>query len=72
MTALVVRVSKYPTSKMWLRLWFSPYTLAPDTPGFIFLIEDWMGLSRQIEDFRSAWGMQRAKKRQEELADRAW
>ena len=72
MTSLVVRVSKYPISKRWLRLWFSSYTLIPDTPGFVFLIEDWMGLSRQIEEFRSAWGMERAKKRQEELADRAW
>ncbi len=72
MTALVVRISKYPISKRWLRLWFSSYTLTPDTPGFVFLVEDWMGLSRQIEDFRTTWGMQRAKKRQEKLADRAW
>ena len=72
MTSLVVGISKYPISKRWLRLWFSSYTLIPDTPGFVFLVEDWMGLSRQIEDFRSAWGMQRAKKRQERLANRAF
>jgi hypothetical protein len=71
-TALVVRLSKYPVSKVWLRLWFSPYLLSPDTPGFIFLVEDWMGLSRQIDDFRTTWEKYRIKKRQERLAHRAW
>lgn len=71
-TALVVRVSKYPVRKAWLRLWFSAYLLSPDTPGFVFLVEDWMGLSRQIDDFRTAWEARRAKKRQERVADRAW
>lgn len=71
-TALVVRLSKYPVSKVWLRLWFSPYLLSPDTPGFIFLVEDWMGLSRQIDDFRTTWEKYRTKKRQERLAHRAW
>jgi len=71
-TALVVRLSKYPVSKVWLRLWFSPYLLSPDTPGFVFLVEDWMGLSRQIDDFRTTWEKYRIKKRQERLAHRAW
>ena len=71
-TALVVRLSKYPVSKAWLRLWFSPYLLSPDTPGFVFLVEDWMGLSRQIDDFRTTWEKYRIKKRQERLAHRAW
>ena len=71
-TALVVRVSKYPVRKAWLRLWFSAYLLSPDTPGFVFLVEDWMGISRQIDDFRTAWEARRAKKRQERVADRAW
>lgn len=71
-TALVVRVSKYPVRKAWLRLWFSAYLLSPDTPGFVFLVEDWMGISRQIDDFSTAWEARRAKKRQERVADRAW
>jgi hypothetical protein len=71
-TALVVTVSKYPVGKAWLRLWFSTYLLSPDVPGFVFLVEDWMGLSRQIDDFRSAWEARRARRREEKLADRAW
>lgn len=72
-TALVVRFSKYPVRRSWLRLWFSAYLLTPDTPeGFVFLVDDWMALSRQIDDFRTAWGTRRAKKRQAKVADRTW
>lgn len=59
-TTLVVELSRYPMSKAWLRLWFSPYLLAPDDTGFVFLVEDWMGLSRQLEEFRYTWAMDRA------------
>lgn len=64
-TVLVARLSKYPVDKQWLRLWFSPYLLHPHEPGFVFLVEDWMGLSRQIDDSRVAWESRRARKRQE-------
>ncbi len=69
---LVVKISKYPISKRWLRLWFSPYVMTPDTPGFVFLVDDWMALSRQIEDFRSAARTRRAKRREKKMANRAW
>jgi hypothetical protein len=62
-TALVVELSKYPFSKTWLRLWFSPYLLAPDVTGFVFLVEDWMALSRQLGEFRADWRMHRAAQR---------
>lgn len=71
-TVLVVRITKYPVSKRWLRLWFNPYIMTPDTPGFVFLVEDWMALSRQMEDFRSTWRARRAKKRERKLAGRTW
>ncbi len=70
-TTLVVELSKYPVSKAWLRLWFSPYLLSPDITGFVLLVEDWMTLSRQLDEFRNAWEMRRAKRRQERLARRA-
>jgi hypothetical protein len=71
-TALEVKISKYPVRKSWLRLWFSNYLLSIDTPGFVFLVDDWMMLSRQIDDFRSSWVARRAKKRQEKVAGRTW
>ena len=63
-TALVVDLTKYPVARTWLRLWFSPYLLAPGATGFIFLVEDWMALSRQLEDFRSAKMMNYKARRQ--------
>ncbi len=62
-TALVVEISKYPFSKTWLRLWFSPYLLAPNTTGFVLLVEDWMALSRQLDTFRHNWENRRASRR---------
>jgi hypothetical protein len=63
-TVLVVDLSKYPFSRTWLRLWFSPYLLTPTTTGFVFLVEDWMTLSRQLDDFRTNWEVRRAERRQ--------
>ena len=63
-TVVVVELSKYPVGKAWLRLWFSPYLLAPNFTGFVFLVEDWMTFSRQVDEFRSAWEMRRAERRQ--------
>ncbi|HET89300.1 MAG TPA: hypothetical protein ENN99_00955 [Chloroflexi bacterium] len=71
-TALVMQISKYPITKFWLRLWFSPYVLLPDAAGFVFLVEDWMALSRQIDDYRTAWETRRAKLRQRKLERQAW
>lgn len=59
-TAIVIDLSKYPVRRDWLRLWFNPHLLLPDTPGLVFLVGDWMSLSRQIDDYRSNWEMRRA------------
>lgn len=58
-TSLLVPVTEFPVSKRWLRLWFSHYLLDPKETGFVFLVDDWMGLSRQLDDYRITWGMQR-------------
>jgi hypothetical protein len=70
-TALVMELSKYPFSKTWLRLWFSPYMLSPDATGFVFLVEDWMALSRQVSEFRNDWERRRAARQQKGLTRRA-
>jgi hypothetical protein len=69
-TVLVVDLSKYPMARAWLRLWFSPYVLAPDVAGFVFLVEDWMALSRQLDDFRSDWEMRHTAGRRRALSNR--
>jgi hypothetical protein len=70
-TALVLDLSKYPMARAWLRLWFSPYLLAPDFTGFVFLVKDWMALSRQLDDFRSDWEMRRTAERRRALSTRS-
>ena len=69
-TAIVVRLTRYPVPLWWLRMWFSPYLLLPKVPGFVFLVDDWMGFSRQLDDFRADWETRRAERRQERLARR--
>ena len=63
-TALAVQLSEYPLSGAWLRLWLSPYLFNPDGAGFVLLVEDWMALSRQIDESRVAWEMRRTQRRQ--------
>jgi hypothetical protein len=63
LTALVVELSGYPLSKPWLRLWFSPYLFYPKATAFVLLVDDWMALSRQLDEFRSLYQMRRAERR---------
>ncbi|MFN2269328.1 MAG: hypothetical protein ACK2US_00730 [Anaerolineae bacterium] len=63
MTTVVVEISKYPVKKEWLRLWFNHYMFSPEATGFVFLVDDWMTLSRELQDFRSNWELRRAARR---------
>ena len=64
-TAVVVQISKFPVQKNWLRLWFNRYMFSPEVTGFVFLVEDWMAFSRQLDDFRSNWELRRAERRKQ-------
>ncbi len=66
-TVLLVELSKYPLSRKWLRLWFDRYLLTPNTAGFVFLVDDWMTLSHQLQDFINEWELRRAARRQERM-----
>lgn len=37
------------------RLWFSPFLFSPRRPGLLLVVEDWMKLSRDVEDARQRW-----------------
>ncbi len=69
-TALIVELGKYPVSKRQLRFWFSPYLLLPHKPGLVFLVKDWMTLSRQLQDFQHTWTIERAKRRKQAFGRR--
>lgn len=69
-TVIVVEISNYPLPKTWMRLWFSRYLLLPNSNGFVFLVDDWMALSRQLDDSRANWEMRRMTRRREMQARR--
>jgi hypothetical protein len=60
MTAIVVETKGFPVSTWWLRLWFDRYMFAPGTAGFVLLVEDWMGFSRQLDGLLSTYRARRA------------
>ncbi len=54
-TAIVVDLKGYPMSKSLLRTMLGPYLLTPKGTGFVFLVKDWMTLSRQLADYQEQW-----------------
>jgi extradiol dioxygenase family protein len=42
-------------SKSLLRTVLGPYLLTPKGTGFVFLVKDWMALSRQLADYQEQW-----------------
>lgn len=49
-TALGVDLGSFPLSPFLLRWFFHPLFLAPDRPGFILIVDDWMRLSEILSD----------------------
>jgi len=54
-TAIVVDLKGYPVSKSLLQTMLGPYLLTPKGTGFVFLVKDWMALSRQLADYQEQW-----------------
>ena len=63
MTAVAVELKRFPMSEWWLRLWLDPHLFAPNSKGFIFLVEDWMGLSRELDEFLAMYRERRAARK---------
>ncbi|HZD57676.1 MAG TPA: hypothetical protein VE136_13165 [Anaerolineales bacterium] len=62
MTVVVVELNAYPLPKPLLRLFLSRQMLASQGPGFIFLVEDWMALSTEIDTFLETYRRSRQPK----------
>ena len=58
-TAIVVDLKSYPLSPRLMRLWLPRYLFLPDGRGFVFVVEDWMGLSRCIDTYRNVVRLRR-------------
>jgi hypothetical protein len=53
MTALLIELNGYPMPQSSLRLFLSPLFFKDKTPHLVILVEDWMGLSGELESRRS-------------------
>ncbi|MEA3309922.1 MAG: hypothetical protein U9Q70_10480 [Chloroflexota bacterium] len=53
-TAVVIDLKGYPVSSWWLKLWFSRYLFYPQETALVLLVDDWMGLTRELEIRRAA------------------
>jgi hypothetical protein len=48
-------LTSYPMAFFLLRALTHPFLFLGEEPGFLFAVEDWMGLGRDLEAKRSAW-----------------
>lgn len=54
-TALAVDLYALPVRPWLLRLFFHRLMLSPDRKGFVFIVSDWIELSRQLSSRLDAW-----------------
>ena len=54
-TALGIELTGYPLPPNFLRLFLPKEVFLPGNKGFLFVVEDWMGLSAEIDSLSEAW-----------------
>jgi hypothetical protein len=52
---ILVELVSYPLAFSLLRAFAHPFLFIGKEPGFLFAVEDWMGLGRDVEQAHSAW-----------------
>jgi len=61
-TAIIVELNAFPLSPALLRLFLSPFFFKDKTPHFVFLVNDWMRFSSELDSFRFGGGGIKKKK----------
>jgi hypothetical protein len=54
-TVILLELNAFPAGERRLRRWLPWFMFARDVTGFVLVVEDWMGLSRQIGVFSDRW-----------------
>jgi hypothetical protein len=67
--SVAIELTSYPMAFFLLRAMTHPFLFLGDQPGFLFAVEDWMGLDRCIEEARAAW---LAKRKTSDKPPRLW
>ncbi len=53
-TCLFIELTSYPGFFRWKELWFPRYVFGTSRPGILCVVEEWMNLSRDLEQARLA------------------
>ncbi|HNT74839.1 MAG TPA: hypothetical protein PKH77_07455 [Anaerolineae bacterium] len=62
-TVIVISLNDYPLPRWWMKFWFHPYLLHPQERALVLPVDDWMGLSRQLEVQRARLREQPGRRR---------
>ena len=60
---LVVELNAYPMPRTLLRFFLSPFFFKDNTPHFVFLIDNWMSFSTELESLRTGGSLPNKKRR---------
>jgi len=72
-TAIVLELKSYPVSPALLRMFLSRFFFKDKTPHLVILVKDWMGLSTEIDSFRTGedpYPQPKKKRRSDSLLSR--
>ncbi len=53
-TAIVIHLTAYPLSRSYLKMFLSPFFFYDETPHFVFVVDDWMKFSSELESRRTS------------------
>ncbi len=49
---VILDLKGWPAPLGWLRLWIPDVMFSPDSIGLVLWVQDWMGLNRELSDFK--------------------
>lgn len=61
-TVILLELNSFPTGERRLRTWIPWFMFAAEATGFVLVVEDWMGLSRQLGVFSDRWVTRRQER----------
>lgn len=54
-TAIIVEMNSWPMSIHWMRFWLGNLVFSSDNRALVLWVEDWMGLNRELSDYKDRW-----------------
>src|SRR5512143_263439 len=54
-TAVIVEMTSWPMSIHWMRFWLGNLVFSSDNRALVLWVEDWMGLNRELSDYKDRW-----------------